>query len=84
MDDKVKMQRASLNHLEQECEKIQRLMDELLKSMDTIPSEQRHGSAWEANTNRFLELVERSGDIARKLQLGSDAIKKGAIGRKPS
>jgi hypothetical protein len=70
MDDKVKMQRALLDHLEQECEKIQRLMDELLKSMDTIPSEQRHGSAWEANTNRFLELVERSGDIARKLQLG--------------
>ena len=59
-------------------------LDELLKSMDTIPSEQRHGPAWEANTNRFLELVERSGDIARKLQLGSDAIKKGATGRKPS
>ena len=52
--------------------------------MDTIPSEQRHGPAWEANTKRFLELVERSGDIARKLQLGSDAIKKGATGRKPS
>jgi hypothetical protein len=24
------------------------LLDELLKSMDTIPSEQRHGPAWEA------------------------------------
>jgi len=84
MDDKLEMQRALLAHLEKESEKIQRLMDELLKSMDTIPSEQRHGPAWEANTNRFLELVERSGDIARKLQLGSDAIKKGATGRKPS
>ena len=84
MDDKLKMQRALLDHLERESEKIQSLMDELLKSMDTIPSEQRHGPAWEANTNRFLELVERSGDIARKLQLGSDAIKKGATGRKPS
>jgi hypothetical protein len=62
MDDKLKMQRALLDHLEQESEKIQSLMDELLKSMDTIPSEQRHGTAWEANTNRFLELVERSGD----------------------
>jgi hypothetical protein len=69
---------------EQESEKMQSLMDELLKSMDTIPSEQRHGPAWEANTNRFLELVERSGDIARKLQLGSDAIKKSETGRKPS
>src|SRR6516164_3325429 len=78
MDDKLEMQSALLDHLEKESEKIQSLMDELLKSMDTIPSEQRHGPAWEANTNRFLKLVERSGDIARKLQLGSDAIKKGA------
>src|SRR5271165_4206380 len=84
MDDKLKMQRALLDHLEQESEKIQSLMDELLKSMDTIPSEKRHGPAWEADTNRFLELVERSGDIARKLQLGSDAIKKGATGKKLS
>jgi hypothetical protein len=72
MDDKLKMQRALLDHLEKESEKIQSLMDELLKSMDTIPSDQRHGPAWEANTKRFLELVERSGDVARKLQLGSD------------
>ena len=39
MDDKLKMQRALLDHLEKESEKIQSLMDELLKSMDTIPSE---------------------------------------------
>jgi len=39
MDDKLKMQRALLDHLERESEKIQSLMDELLKSMDTIPSE---------------------------------------------
>jgi hypothetical protein len=84
MDDKLKMQRALLDHLEKESEKIQSLMDELLKAMDTIPSEQRHGPDWETNTNRFMELVERSGDIARKFQLGSNAIKKGTIGRKPS
>ena len=35
MDDKLKMQRALLDHLEKESEKIQSLMDELLKSMDT-------------------------------------------------
>ena len=66
---------ALIDRLEQEAAEFNRLVSELLEERESIPADQRTGRAWEAYDELFIELVRQYGDLGRRLQLGSAALR---------
>ena len=66
---------ALVDRLEREAAEFNILVSELLEERESIPTDQRTGAAWEAYDERFIELIRICGDLGRRLQLGSAALR---------
>jgi hypothetical protein len=66
---------ALVDRLEQEAAEFSGMIDELLAERERIPPDQRTGPAWKAYDERFVELIRWYGDLGRRIQLGSAALR---------
>lgn len=63
-----------LDELAAETDRLDQLMDQMITEMENTPPDKRSGEAWDAFTERFLELQAAQQDIGEKVRLAKAAL----------
>jgi len=85
MGDEEKLRRSFFAHIEHKADEVWKSIDDLQRAMEAVPIAERSGP--ESNTDaelskRFLELINRLGDIRRQFHLGLAAIDESRVSTK--
>jgi hypothetical protein len=73
-DDERKLAEGVLQTLQQETDRLDGLMDEMLTEMEATAPESRSGDRWDDFTKRFLELQAAQRDVGEKLRCARSSL----------
>jgi hypothetical protein len=82
MSDEEKLRRSFFAHIEHKADEVWKSIDELQRAMEAVPIAERSGPESDTDAERFLELINRLGDIRRQFQLGLAAIDESRVSTK--
>ena len=85
MSDEEKLRRSFFTHIEHKADEVWKSIDDLQRAMEAVPIAER--SSPESDTDaelskRFLELINRLGEIRRQFHLGLAAIDESRVSTK--
>jgi hypothetical protein len=72
--DELKLAQGLLQDLNNETDRLDEQMDQMLTEMEGIPEERRSGEAWDSFTKRFLGLQAAQRAIGEKLKIAKAAL----------
>jgi hypothetical protein len=72
--DELKLAQGLLQDLNNEIDRLDEQMDQMLTEMEGIPEERRSGGAWDSFTKRFLDLQAAQRAIGEKLKMAKAAL----------
>ena len=85
MSDEEKLRRSFLTHIEHKADEVWKSIDDLQRAMEAVPIAERSGPESDTDaelSKRFLELINRLGDIRRQFHLGLAAIDESRVSTK--
>jgi len=85
MSDEEKLRRSFFAHIEHKADEVWKSIDDLQRAMEAVPIVERSGPESDTDaelSKRFLELINRLGDIRRQFHLGLAAIDESRVSTK--
>jgi len=85
MSDEEKLRRCFFAHIEHKADEVWKSIDDLQRAMEAVPIAERSGPESDTDaelSKRFLELINRLGDIRRQFHLGLAAIDESRVSTK--
>ena len=85
MSDEEKLRRSFFAHIEHKADEVWKSIDDLQRAMEAVPIAERSGPESDTDaelSKRFLELINRLGDIRRQFHLGLAAIDEARVSTK--
>ena len=85
MSDEEKLRRSFFAHIEHKADEVWKSIDDLQRAMEAVPIPERSGPESDTDaelSKRFLELINRFGEIRRQFHLGLAAIDESRVSTK--
>ena len=85
MSDEEKLRRSFFAHVEHKADEVWKSIDDLQRAMEAVPIAERSSPESDADaelSKRFLELINRLGDIRHQFHLGLAAIDESRVSTK--
>jgi hypothetical protein len=85
MSDEEKLRRSLFTHIEHKADEVWKSIDDLQRAMEAVPIAERSGPESDTDaelSKRFLELINRLGDIRNQFHLGLAAINESRVSTK--
>ena len=85
MSDEDKLRSSFFAHIEHKADEVWKSIDDLQRAMEAVPIAERSDPESDTDaelSKRFLELINRLGDIRHQFQLGLAAIDESRVSTK--